>query len=240
MKTTGSSNTPKASRRLGVVITAGPTQEPIDDVRFIGNRSSGRLGIALALEAGARGHDVTLLLGPIPALEPDDFGRSLTGIRTHGKVVRFRTTEDLERGLAAHGPNADVIVMSAAVADYRPKQGTMIGKIRRADAGLSLELEPTPDLLAGLGRNRRKGQLLVGFALEPRERLLESARQKLDRKAIDLIVANPLETMDSGEIEARVLGRGGEDFSTNGRMAKTEFAKWLFEIVERAIASLSS
>jgi len=225
---------------LGVLIAAGPTQEPIDDVRYIGNRSSGRLGIALALAACARGHNVTLLLGPIPALEPDEFGRSLTAIRTQGNVVRFRTTEDLERGLAAHGPAADVIVMSAAVADYRPKKGTVTGKIRRADSGLSLELEPTPDLLAGLGRNRRESQLLVGFALEPRERLLESARQKLERKAIDLIVANPLETMDSGDIEARVLGRRGEDFSTDGRIAKTEFAPWLFDIVERTFASLTS
>jgi len=240
MKTTGSSTPPNAARRLGVVITAGPTQEPIDEVRFIGNRSSGRLGIALALEACARGHNVTLLLGPIPALEPDEFGRSLTGIRTHGKVVRFRTTEDLERSLAEHCPNADVIVMSAAVADYRPKKGTASGKIRRADAGLSLELEATPDLLAGLGSKRKKGQLLVGFALEPRDRLLESARQKLGRKAIDLIVANPLETMESGEIEARVLGKSGEDFSTNGRMAKSVFAPWLFDIMERASASLST
>jgi len=240
MKTTGLSTTPKAPRRLGVVITAGPTQEPIDDVRFIGNRSSGRLGIALALEACARGHNVTLLLGPIPALEPDEFGRSLTGIRTHGKVVRFRTTDDLERALEEYGASADVIVMSAAVADYRPKKGVATGKIRRGDAGLSLELEPTPDLLAGLGRKRKKGQLLVGFALEPRDRLLESARQKLERKAIDLIVANPLETMESDEIEARVLGKQGEDFSTNGRMGKSAFAPWLLDIVERTSASLSS
>mgnify|MGYP001162003630 FL=1 len=240
MKTTGLSTTPKASRRLGVVITAGPTQEPIDDVRFIGNRSSGRLGIALALEGCARGHNVTLLLGPIPALEPDEFGRSLTGIRTQGKVVRFRTTEDLERALREHAPSAGVIVMSAAVADYRPKKGSVGGKIRRADAGLVLELEPTPDLLAGIGKNKKPDQLLVGFALEPRDRLLDSAREKLVRKSLDLIVANPLETMESGEIEARVLGKAGEDFSTGGRVSKSDFAGWLFDILERGSASLSS
>lgn len=240
MNPTGSPTTSDSTRRLGVVITAGPTQEPIDEVRYIGNRSSGRLGIALALEACARGHNVTLLLGPIPALEPDEFGKSLTAIRTHGRVVRFRTTEDLQRALTDHAPSADAIVMSAAVADYRPKGGSAGGKLRRVQTGLSLELEPTPDLLAGLGKNRTRNQVIVGFALEPRDRLLESARQKLDRKSIDLIVANPLETMESGEIEARVLGQGGEDISTNGRIAKSDFAPWLLDIVERASASLSS
>ncbi len=222
-----------------MLITAGPTQEPIDDVRFIGNRSSGRLGIALALEACARGHNVTLLLGPVPAMEPDEFGRSLTGIRTHGKVVRFRTAKDLEGALAAHAPNAEVIIMSAAVADYRPKTGPAQGKIRRTGASLTIELESTPDLLAGLGRNRRDGQLLVGFALGPQERLLASAREKLERKAIDLIVANPLETMESAEIEARVLGRRGEDFATTGRISKAEFAPWLLEIIERSASNAS-
>lgn len=239
MKTTGLSTPPKSSRHLGVVITAGPTQEPIDEVRYIGNRSSGRLGIALALEACAREHNLTLLLGPIPAREPDEFGKSLTAIRTHGRVVRFRTTEDLKRALDSHAPGADAIVMSAAVADYRPKGGSADGKLRRVQSGLSLDLEPTPDLLAGLGRNRKPGQVIVGFALEPRERMVESAREKLARKAVDLIVANPLETMESGEIEARVFGKRGEDISTNGRMAKSEFASWLLDIVERASASLS-
>lgn len=240
MQTTGTRTTPNSTRRLGVVITAGPTQEPIDEVRFIGNRSSGRLGIALAEAACARGHGVTLLLGPIPAREPDDIGRSLTGIRTHGSVHRFRTTDDLAGLLDEYGAKADVIVMSAAVADYRPKQGWAEGKIRRADTGLTLELESTPDLLAGLGRNRKPGQLLVGFALEPRERLLESARRKLEQKAIDLIVANPLETMESGEIDARVLGRNGQEFATEGHVTKAAFAPWLLDIIERASASMSA
>lgn len=240
MRTTETSTIPKSARRLGVVITAGPTQEPIDEVRFIGNRSSGGLGIAFAEAACARGHSVTLLLGPIPAREPDDVGRSLTGIRTHGSVHRFRTTDDLARLLDAHSAEADVIVMIAAVADYRPKQGSANGKIRRADGGLTLELESTPDLLAGLGRNRRAGQLLVGFALEPRERLLESARRKLERKAIDLIVANPLETMESCEIEATVLGKNGQEFATEGRVTKKEFAPWLLDIIERASASMTA
>lgn len=194
--------------------------------------------MALATEACERGHRVTLLLGPVPALEAHEFGKALTGIRTHGKVQRFRTTQDLERCLAEHAGSADAIVMSAAVADYRPMRGSETGKIRRIDAALSIELEPTPDLLAALGKNRKHHQLLVGFALEPKDRLLDSARQKLERKAIDLIVANPLETMESGEIEARVLGRRGEDFATNGRIGKDEFAEWLLNIVEQAAASL--
>lgn len=228
------------ARPLNVLITAGPTQEPIDEVRYIGNRSSGRLGLALATAAVLRGHNVTLLLGPVPAGESDDLGKTLTGIRTHGNVLRFRTTEDLGRLLDECGRNATVVVMSAAVADYRPKGGTSPGKIRRSDASLTIELESTPDLLAALGAGRKSGQLLVGFALEPADRLVQSAREKLERKSIDLIVANPLETMESGEINARVLGRRGEDFSTPGKIHKSEFATWLFDIIERTHASLAS
>ena len=129
--------------------------------------------------------------------------------------------------------------MSAAVADYRPKGGTASGKIRRGEAALTIELESTPDLLASLGANRRPGQLLVGFALEPSVRLEQSAKEKLARKSIDLIVANPLETMESGEIEARVLGRRGEDFTTEGKTPKSEFANWLLNIIERSHSALS-
>src|SRR5262249_18280024 len=152
------------TRRM--LITAGPTHEPIDAVRFIGNRSSGRLGSALANEAAARGWAVTLLMGPGGALPPPGPSSS---IDSKISVFRFRTAADLQGLLREHVREADVLVMAAAVADFRPKGGGKFGgKFRRKDAELVLTLEPTPDLLAEVGRSRRPDQLIVGFALEPR------------------------------------------------------------------------
>lgn len=221
---------PDAPRLL---ITAGPTHEPIDAVRFIGNRSSGRLGVALADEAARRGWAVTLLLGPT-AVKPAD-GRV--------RVVGFRTTADLDTLLGKYVPDCDVLIMAAAVADYRPKAaagtagGLGVGKIKRGDQPLVLELEPTPDLLAKAASARRAGQLFVGFALEPRERLRESAQSKLQRKKLDMVVANPLETMDAETIEATVFHactHGGGEISTPGLVSKAAFAGWLLDVVSAA------
>jgi phosphopantothenoylcysteine decarboxylase/phosphopantothenate--cysteine ligase len=218
-------DTPADARRL--LITAGPTHEPIDAVRYIGNRSSGRLGVALADRAAELGWRVTLLLGPTH-LEPRQ-----AGIR----VERFRTTSDLGSLLAERQRDCDVLVMAAAVADYRPRvdPAQLAGKLRRQGQAMRLELEPTEDLLAGCAARRGAGQLLVGFALEPRERLVESAREKLERKGIDLIVGNPLGTMESDTIEAVVLGREGGEHSTGGPIAKGAFADWLLGIIAGAV-----
>lgn len=202
-----------------ILITAGPTHEPIDAVRFIGNRSSGKLGIAFAREAAARGHDVTLLLGPVCAEPP-------TGVRS----PRFRTTAELQALLREHAPQADTVIMAAAVADYRPKSVQLEGKIKRAAAGLTLELEATPDLLAELGAQRRPGQTLIGFALEPRERLVESARCKLERKRVDAIVANELETMDAPTIRATFFTKD-RAIDTPGTLTKDAFAPWLLDVI---------
>ncbi len=214
---------------LRVLITAGPTHEPIDAVRFVGNRSSGRLGVALADEAARRGCSVTLLLGPTPR-HPTD---------SRVEVSRFQTSSDLELLLAEHLPRCDVLVMAAAVADYRPKipPEQLAGKLKRGEGPLLLELEPTRDQIAWCSERRRPGQVLVGFALEPRDRILASARDKLERKRIDLIVANPLETMDAETIEAVVLGRDGSERRTPGAISKQRFASWLMDIVEAAAAS---
>lgn len=129
--------------------------------------------------------------------------------------------------------------MAAAVADFRPKSSVMggAGKLRRTEAGLTLDLEPTPDLLAELGARASEGaagQFLVGFALEPRATLLTSALEKLRRKNVDLIVANPLETMDSERIEAVVLDRAGEEHRppAPGEMSKSSFAAWLLDLID--------
>lgn len=206
-----------------LLITAGPTHEPIDSVRFLGNRSSGRMGVALSEAAVARGWQVTLLLGPGTA-EPSD---------PAVQVVRFRTCADLQSLLGAHAPKADILIMAAAVADYRPKPNPAMsgGKFRRTDAPLVLELEPTPDLLAGISACRRPDQLFVGFALEPREELLESAKRKLVKKHIDMVVGNPLATMDSETVEAMVLFRDGRRADTPRVMTKRAFAPWLLDLV---------
>lgn len=209
-----------------MLITAGPTHEPIDLVRFIGNRSSGRMGSALAVEAGRRGWATTLLMGPAPVV-PDD---------PRVSVVRFRSCADLQGLLREHVPRADVLVMAAAVADYRPRVnpdffGEGGGKFRRKNEPLLLELEPTPDLLAEVSASRRPDQLFVGFALEPRQELLASARAKLERKKVDLVVGNPLETMDSDTVEAIVLGRDGSEARTPGTMTKQSFAPWLLDLI---------
>ena len=215
-----------------LLITAGPTQEPIDAVRYLGNRSSGRLGVALADEAARRGWPVTLLLGPVASDRVDP----------RVERLRFRTTADLEALLRDRLPRCDALVMAAAVADYRPKPlpggvDPASGKLRRTGDSLTLEFEPTPDLLAACARARRADQLLVGFALEPRDRLLDSARAKLERKGADMIVANPLETMDSDRIEATLVSRDADDERTDGPIPKADFAPWLLDRVGAACAA---
>ncbi|MEM1422882.1 MAG: phosphopantothenoylcysteine decarboxylase [Planctomycetota bacterium] len=212
-----------------LLITAGPTHEPIDAVRYLGNRSSGRLGVALAERAADLGWDVTLLLGPTHT----------TTDHPSVDLVRFRTTRDLELLLAERVPGCDCLVMAAAVADYRPvlpegitQENVDDVKIRREGDDLVIRCEPTPDLLAGVSVYTKPEQLLVGFALEPRERMLASATRKLERKGVDLVVANPLETMDAGRIEAVLITPEGPGDSTLGAIDKCMFAPWLLERLE--------
>lgn len=215
-----------STRPTRVLITAGPTHEPVDAVRYLANRSSGRLGIALADAAADRGLDTRLLLGPVPHRPRSD------RVRTHP----YTTTADLQALLAEHAPWADLLIMAAAVADYRPIRtpGSEADKLRRTGSELTLRLEPTPDLLAGVAASRRPGQVLVGFALEPADRLEASARDKLARKGIDFIVANPLETMDSQQITATLLARDPSfaPAHTPAHMPKDRFAAWLLDRLE--------
>ncbi|MEO0513202.1 MAG: phosphopantothenoylcysteine decarboxylase [Planctomycetota bacterium] len=207
---------------MRLLVTAGPTYEAIDAVRFLGNRSSGRVGAAIADAAARRSLEVRCLIGP-HAQVPQ---QAAVNCR------RFRSAEDLERLLAEHLPWCDVLVMAAAVADYRPAAADTGSKLRRSDGPLTLTLEPTPDLLDACARRRRPGQLLVGFALEPETGLKDAARAKLARKGIDLIVANSLETMDADEIDARLLSAPGVEPAfdePSGRMSKTDFAGWLLD-----------
>lgn len=169
-----------------VLVTAGPTYEPIDPVRFIGNHSSGKMGVAIADALAARGAQVTLLLGP-SAQEP-----------TQGEVttVRVRTAAEMHAEAARCFPEMDAAVLAAAVADYRPAQ-TAKEKIKKGTEEMTLRLEKTPDIAASLGRVKRPDQLLVGFALETEDELA-NAREKLERKNFDLIVLNSLRDAGAG------------------------------------------
>ncbi|HVD11630.1 MAG TPA: bifunctional phosphopantothenoylcysteine decarboxylase/phosphopantothenate--cysteine ligase CoaBC [Gaiellaceae bacterium] len=168
-----------------VVVTAGGTREPLDAVRFLGNRSSGRMGAALASEASRRGAEVTLVASNLSLPLP-------VGV----DVVEAPTAEDVARETLARA-DADVVVMAAAVADYRPAEPHE-GKRAKDGEPWTVTLEPTTDVLRELGAARRNGQLLVGFAADHGERGLERAREKLGNKRADLIVFNDVSRADIG------------------------------------------
>jgi phosphopantothenoylcysteine decarboxylase/phosphopantothenate--cysteine ligase len=179
-------------------VTAGGTREPIDAVRVIANRSSGKQGHALAFEAAARGALVTVVTTvgrPVPA---------------GAQVVAVETAAEMEAAVMARAATTDVVVMAAAVADFRPK-AAVDHKIKKEGGPPEIVLEPTPDILAGLGAAKRPGQTLVGFAAETDD-VRENAEGKLRRKRLDLIVANDVSAPGAGfehdTNEVVILGEG--------------------------------
>jgi len=172
-------------RGLHVLVTAGGTREPLDAVRFLGNRSSGRMGAALAAEARRRGADVTLVASNLSVRAP-------VGV----EVIQAPTAEDVARETLARG-DADVVLMAAAVADYRPTEPDEEKRSKDAEPW-TVTLQPTTDVLGELGARRTNGQLLVGFAADRGERGLERAREKLANKSVDLIVFNDVARDDVG------------------------------------------
>ncbi|MBI4579406.1 MAG: hypothetical protein HY718_06860 [Planctomycetes bacterium] len=219
----------RMSAPVRILITAGPTHEPIDDVRYVANRSSGRMGVALAEAAHAAGCEVTLLLGPVAA-GSDRLEAGPTPDRTP-RVERFESTADLQQLLVCHFPACDVLIMAAAVADYRPATAAR-GKLPRRADRLVLELEPTPDLVAACAARRRPGQRIVAFALEEPAKLTERAIEKMRTKGVDAIVANPLETMGSTSVVGVVYTADGRQFAPQaGAMDKPAFARWLIDWV---------
>jgi len=199
-----------------MLITAGPTHERLDAVRYLANRSSGKLGVALAEAALCGDWRVTLLLGPCAAAAP-------AGATTH----RFESAAELQSLLDEHFPRCDVLIMAAAVADYRPLRPEA-GKLPRTDAGLTIDLEPVPDLVARCAVTKRDDQLIIGFALEEPDHLDTRAAAKLKRKSLDAIVANPLDTMAADTIDAALI-TGDGDAIRPGAMSKHAFANWLID-----------
>lgn len=168
-----------------VLVTAGPTVEDIDPVRFLSNGSSGKMGYAIAQAAAGRGAEVVLVSGPV-ALEPP------AGV----EVVRVRSTEEMLRAVEAAFPQADIFISAAAPADFRPAV-RLDRKWKKQDGVPELRLEPTPDILAAMGDKRRPDQVLVGFAAETGDPVA-SAREKLRRKHLDLVVANDITADGAG------------------------------------------
>ncbi len=168
-----------------VLVTAGPTRESIDPVRFITNHSTGKMGYAVARQAMLRGAEVTLVSGPV-SIDPPPFVR----------VVNVLSAQDMFEAVKANFADADIIIKTAAVADYTPEI-TADEKIKKSDGGLSIPMKRTADILKWLGENKRDGQVLCGFSMET-ENMLENSRAKLQKKNADLIAANSLRDEGSG------------------------------------------
>ena len=207
-----------------VVVTAGGTREPIDAVRFVGNRSSGRMGAAVAEEARRRGAEVTLIASNLSVDPP-------TGV----SVVQAPTAADLARETLSRA-DADVVVMAAAVADYRPSDPQTDKRSKDGEA-LRLELEPTDDVLRTLGEESANGRVLVGFAAETGDGGLDRARAKRTGKNADLVVYNDVARSDvgfeSGENEVVLISEAGE--RTVSKAPKSRIAAEIWDEVERLL-----
>jgi len=209
-----------------ILISAGPTREPVDAVRFLSNRSTGKMGYALAMAAVEAGHEVVLVSGPV-ALPPVD----------GAQMVAATTAADMAEAVKSRFPLCDVAIMAAAVADYRPKH-PVAGKIKKRDGDMVLELERTEDILASLGKLKRQGQILAGFAAETDD-VEANAIEKLRRKNLDFIAAN--------DVSKPGCGFAGDTnsvtvYAADGRRfplpfgPKVEIAKQILNIITGEIA----
>ena len=211
-----------------VVVSAGPTHEDIDSVRYIANRSSGKMGFAIAAEAARRGARVVLVSGPSRQAVP-------AGV----EVVAVRSADEMRGALVQHAAQAGIIVMAAAVADYTPARGAAPGKLEKGDAPLELRLVPTVDILAELGRLRGGAErpVLVGFAAESGDPVARG-REKLLRKKVDLIIANDIARTDAGfDVDTNavtVISREGNE--AVALAAKSEIAAVILDRAERFLA----
>lgn len=213
---------PSPPRRLAasVLVTAGPTQEALDPVRMLTNRSTGKMGIAVAEAAAKRGAAVTLVLGPTHLPYP-------AGVKT----IRVTTAQEMRDAAMGAFETADVVVAAAAVADYRPATPSS-QKVKKSDGPASIALERTPDILAEMGRKKRPGQVLIGFAAET-EDLIANARAKLTAKNLDAVVANDVTREGAGfgtdtNIATLVTKNGCKEL---GPMSKREMADAILDAV---------
>ncbi len=208
-----------------VLVTAGPTHEPIDPVRYIGNRSTGKMGFEVAAEARARGAAVTLVTGPVALPDP-------RGVET----IRVETAEEMAEAVLSRFGSADAVVMAAAVADFRPERAAS-GKLKKESGPPSLDLRPTTDILLALGKGKER-QVLVGFAAETDD-LEREARRKLAEKNLDLIVVNEVGRAGTGfgseTNRAAILAATGADVPFRD-WRKAELAAAICDRLEAALA----
>lgn len=209
---------------LKVLVTCGPTREPLDPVRFLSNRSTGVLGVEIAKAFAARGHRVVLAAGPIEL--PKYLGSRI-------RVTRFETARDLHRIALKEFLGSDAVCMTAAVADFRPEK-FFLSKIKRGKAALTVRLVPNPDILADLGRRKKPGQVLVGFSVESGG-LQPRGRKKLLRKNLDLLAA---QTVGRGRspfgavpIDTLLMDRTGSEQKIRGT-SKRDLARRIVSRVE--------
>ena len=208
----------KDMQGLNVLVTAGPTQEAADPVRYLTNHSTGKMGYAIATVCARRGASVTLVSGPT-ALKKPQFVRT----------VEITTAKEMFEAVAGRASEQDIIVKAAAVADYRPKSVSS-EKMKKKDGELTLELERTDDILAWLGGHKRPGQFLCGFAMETQD-LIGNARQKLQKKNLDMIVANSLRVEGAGfggDTNVVTMITENEELSL-GKMSKEETASKIMD-----------
>ncbi|MBQ9300155.1 MAG: bifunctional phosphopantothenoylcysteine decarboxylase/phosphopantothenate--cysteine ligase CoaBC [Clostridia bacterium] len=208
---------------LRVLVTAGPTQEAVDPVRFITNRSSGKMGYAIAEAAARRGAKVTLVTGPVRLNVP-------AGV----EAVSVVTTEDLLSAMLRLCPDQDIVIQAAAPADYRPREVAPQKLKKQGDGSLALQMVPTPDVAKAVGQQKKPGQTLVGFAAET-EKLTDHAMEKLDSKNLDMIVANDVTRPGAGfdvdtNIAELITREGREELPLMTKRALAD------EILSRAMA----
>ncbi len=176
-----------------VLVTAGPTREALDPVRYLTNRSSGRMGYAIAKAAARRGAEVTLVSGPTSLPRP-----------RYMEIVDIESAQEMFEAVTSRAPDMDIIIKAAAVADYRPAD-VAEDKIKKKDGDLSIPLERTRDILGTLGQQKREGQFLCGFSMETRD-LIENSRKKLTKKNLDMVAANNVKVEGAGfGVETNVL-----------------------------------
>jgi phosphopantothenoylcysteine decarboxylase/phosphopantothenate--cysteine ligase len=207
---------------MRVIVTAGPTREYIDTVRFITNASSGQMGYAIAAAAVAAGHEVTLLSGPVSLPTP-----------TGCTVVNFVSVEELKAELHKAFAVCDVLVMCAAVGDFRPDK-RFPAKLRRSTGPVSIRLFPTEDILAGLSAGKRGGQIVISFAVEDGtlEQVTSKARAEMRAKGADYVVANNPEAMGASESFAAIFSAEEEIVHWESR-SKTQLAERIVELLNR-------
>lgn len=199
-----------------IIVTAGPTYEPIDPVRFIGNRSSGKMGVAIADSLAKRGANVILILGP-SKLSPN---------HSNIKLSKVSTAQEMYNEAIRNFEDTDIAILAAAVSDYRPKE-IALQKIKKKSAGMEIELEKTPDIAAALGALKSKDQIIIGFALETNNEL-ENAHEKLERKNFDFIVLNSLKdkgagfNFDTNKITILYRGNKKQEFELKSKVEVAE------------------